>query len=59
MADDKSKRGSPDSKRVDVKDPNELRYWTQSLHVKKDELVSLVKKHGTSAEKLRTILKNK
>jgi hypothetical protein len=44
---------------MDVKDPNELRYWRQSLHVKKDELVGLVKKHGTSAEKLRTILKNK
>jgi len=32
MADNKSKRGSPDRDRIDVNDPNELRNWSQSLN---------------------------
>ncbi len=57
MSDNKNKRGTPDSKRIDVKDPNELRYWAQSLHVPKEQVVDLVKKHGTSAQKVRDALK--
>lgn len=50
MSDNKKLRGSPDNKRIDTKDPNELRHWAQSLHVPKEEVIQLVKKHGTSAE---------
>ena len=43
MPDNKNKRGTPDNKRIDVKDPNELRYWAQSLHVPKEQVVDLVR----------------
>lgn len=59
MPDDKKRKGPPDNKRIDVKDPNELRHWAQSLHVPKEEVVELVKKHGTSAEKIRQHLKGR
>jgi hypothetical protein len=31
MSDDKSQRGSPDNKRIDIHDPYEIRHWSQSL----------------------------
>jgi hypothetical protein len=30
MSDDKSQRGSPDNKRIDIHDANEVRHWSQS-----------------------------
>jgi hypothetical protein len=36
VSDDKSQRGVPDSKRMDVNDPNELRHWSKSLGVTPD-----------------------
>lgn len=59
MPDNKKLTGSPDNKRIDVNDPDELRRWAQSLHVPKKEVVELVKKHGTSAEKIRQHLKSR
>jgi hypothetical protein len=40
MSDNKQDRGSPDNKRIDVNDPNELRHWSSSLGVTQDELRS-------------------
>jgi hypothetical protein len=56
MADDKSNRGSPDNKRIDIHDPNEIRHWTQSLGVTEQQLKDAVAKVGTSAEKVRESL---
>jgi len=56
MSDDKSKRGSPDNKRIDVHDPNELRHWSKSLGVTPDELKAAVSRAGTSAERVREFL---
>ena len=57
MSDDKSKRGSPDSKRIDIHDPNEVRHWTKSLGVTAEQLKEAVARVGTSAEKVRESLK--
>lgn len=57
MSDDKSKRGSPDNKRIDVHDPNELRHWSQSLGITPEELKAAVARAGTSAEKVREYLR--
>lgn len=57
MADNKSDRGSPDSKRIDIHDANELRNWTKSLGVTAEELKAAVGKLGTSADKVREFLR--
>lgn len=53
MSDDKSARNSPDNKRIDVNDPDELRHWSKSLGVTPDKLKQLVGRVGTSADKVR------
>jgi hypothetical protein len=57
MSDDKSNRGAPDSKRIDVNDPDEVRHWTRSLGVTAEELKAAVSRVGTSAEKVRESLR--
>jgi hypothetical protein len=57
MSDDKSNRGSPDSRRIDIHDPDELRHWTKSLGVSEQELKAAVARVGTSAEKVRESLR--
>ena len=52
MSDDKSKRGSPDRDRIDINDPDEVRNWTQSLGVTKEELQRAVEAVGTTAGKV-------
>jgi len=56
MSDDKSNRGSPDNKRIDIHDPNEVRHWTKSLGVSEQQLKDAVARVGTSAEKVRESL---
>lgn len=53
MSDDKSARHSPDNRRIDVNDPDELRHWSKSLGVTPEQLKQLVSRVGTSAEKVR------
>ena len=53
MSDDKSNRGSPDRDRIDMNDEDEVRNWTQSLGVSKDELQRAVQAAGNSADKVR------
>ena len=57
MSDDKSQRGGPDNKRIDVNDPNELRNWSKSLGVTPEQLKDAVARVGTSAEKVRESLR--
>ena len=56
MSDDKSNRGSPDRDRIDIHDPNELRYWTKALHVSPEKLKEVVGQVGTSVKKVRSEL---
>ena len=52
MSDDKTKRGSPDRDRIDINDPDEVRNWTKSLGVTKEELQRAVEAVGTTAGKV-------
>jgi hypothetical protein len=56
MSDDKSRRGSPDNKRIDIHDPNEVRHGSQSLGVTPEQLKEAVARVGTSAQKVRESL---
>lgn len=53
MADNKKKVGSPDSKRINVNEPYELKDWSKSLGVTPAKLKDLVKEHGTSAAAIK------
>jgi hypothetical protein len=53
MSDDKGKRGSPDSDRIDINDPDEVRNWTKSLGVSKEKLEEAVRAVGSQASKVR------
>lgn len=53
MADDKTKRGSPDRDRIDVNDDDELRNWSRSLNRTPEEIKDAVRVVGNSAAKLR------
>ncbi|WP_454802938.1 DUF3606 domain-containing protein [Mucilaginibacter phyllosphaerae] len=54
--DDKSKTGSPDSKRINVNEDHEVAYWTKELGVTKEKLQEAVDAVGTSAEAVREYL---
>jgi hypothetical protein len=56
MSDNKSERGSPDRDRIDMNDPDEVRNWTKSLGVSKEELERAVRAAGDRAEKVREYL---
>jgi Protein of unknown function (DUF3606) len=57
MSDDKTKRGAADRSRISLSDDYEVRDWTKSLGVTKEELTAAVKAVGDSAEKVRAYLK--
>ena len=52
MSDDKGKRGPPDRDRIDLDDPDEVRNWTTSLGVTKEELQRAVEAVGTTPGKV-------
>jgi hypothetical protein len=56
MSDDKKNRGSPDRDRIDMSDPDEVRNWTKSLGVSKEELERAVQAAGNNAERVRAHL---
>jgi hypothetical protein len=56
MADDKSKRGQADRRRINVEEDYEVRYWTKELDISAEELTRLVLQHGNSVEKIRAAL---
>jgi predicted nucleotidyltransferase len=53
MADDRKKTGSPDSKRINVNEPYELRDWSKRLGVSQEKLRETVQRVGTSAEAVK------
>jgi hypothetical protein len=53
MADDPTKRNSPDSKRINIHESHEVKYWTKELGVSEKQLTDAVTKYGTSAEAVR------
>jgi hypothetical protein len=56
MADDKTKRGSPDRDRINTSEPYELRDWAKSLGVSEERLKTAVNEVGNSAEAVRRYL---
>jgi hypothetical protein len=57
MSDDKGNRGSPDRDRIDLSDPDEVRNWTKSLGVSREELERAVQAAGPIASKVREHLR--
>ena len=56
MSDNKSNRGSPDRDRIDINDADEVRNWTKSLGVSKEELERAVSAAGDRADKVQEYL---
>jgi uncharacterized protein DUF3606 len=56
MSDDRTNRGAPDRDRIDINDPDEVRNWTKSLGVSKEELQRAVAAAGDRADKVREFL---
>jgi Protein of unknown function (DUF3606) len=59
MSDDTSKRGAADRSRINLEQDYEVRDWSKTLGVTKEELVAAVKAVGNSADKVREYLKKK
>jgi hypothetical protein len=53
MSDDLTKRGQQDRSRIAMQEPHEVRYWTETLGVSKEELQKMVDKVGNSAAAVR------
>jgi hypothetical protein len=59
MADDKSKVGGQDRKRINLSEDYELRDWSKKFGVSAEELKRAVAKVGDRAEDVERELKNK
>lgn len=57
MADNLNNRGAQDRARIAMSETHEVRYWTESLGVTKEELQRAVDAVGNSAAKVREFLK--
>jgi hypothetical protein len=53
MADDKTKRGPPDTQRINVNEPYEVNYWTKTLGVSEQKLRDAVRAVGVSVAAVR------
>lgn len=53
MSDDKTKRGPPDSQRINVNEPYEVAYWTKTLGVSEQKLRDAVRAVGVSVAAVR------
>jgi hypothetical protein len=53
MADDLSKRGAQDRSRINMHEDYEVRHWTKTFGVTRDELQRAVDKVGSSVEAVR------
>ncbi|MBX4996686.1 DUF3606 domain-containing protein [Rhizobium lentis] len=47
MADDKSKRGAADRRRISASEPYEVRYFAKKHGISRDEAEKIVKRHGS------------
>ena len=59
MADDKSKIGGQDRARINMNEDYEVRDWTKSLGVTKEQLQDAVDAVGDQAEAVRQYLKGR
>ena len=59
MSDDTKRSGSPDSRRINIDQEHEVRYWTREMNVSADQLREAVQAAGTSVEAVRNYLKKK
>jgi hypothetical protein len=59
MADDTNRTGSPDSRRINLQQEHEVRYWCEALSVTPTRLREAVQAAGTSVEAVRRYLRNK
>ena len=57
MADNQERAGSPDSRRINVDQDYEMRYWSKELGVTPDRLREAVKAAGTSVAAVRSHLR--
>ncbi len=58
MPDDPKTTGPLDSRRVNIHEDHEVKYWTKEFGVSKEELKMAVMEVGTSAEAVKKYLKN-
>lgn len=59
MADDTTNRGAEDRTRVNVHEEHEVRYWTETLGVSREELEAAVEAVGVRAAAVREYLGKK
>jgi len=57
MTDNTQRTGSPDSRRINMDQEHEVRYWTNELACTKEQLREAVKAAGTSVASVRSHLK--
>ena len=58
MADDPTKRGVADRRRININQPYELRHWARKFNVTRRALREAVEKVGPSVEKVRAELES-
>jgi hypothetical protein len=51
--------GSPDNKRIDIHNPNEIRRWSESAGITPEQLKDAVARVGASAQKVGESLGNR
>jgi hypothetical protein len=54
-----TKRAMPDRSKIDVDDAKQLKYWTKSLGVSKEDLLDAVEKVGNAAATVRKELQGR
>lgn len=59
MADDKSKRGAADRRRVSTSEPYEVSYFARKHGLTKDEATKIVKQAGGDREKANALAEKK
>jgi len=57
LTDDKAGRESQNRNKISLSDDGEVRYWSESLRVSREQLQELVRRHGDSADEIRDKLK--
>lgn len=59
MSDNLQNRGPQDRARINLHEQHEVRYWTETLGVTKEQLEQAVKQAGNSADAVRQHLRTK
>jgi hypothetical protein len=59
MSDDRTNRGRPDSNRISLDEDYEVRDWTTSFGVTREELIAAVQAVGNSTDKVKAYLRER